>query len=189
MVSLCATTAFAVPPAVPYQSDEQGRLIPSVGRILYSSDKIGEIALHFHDDSCGHPNPNHIDINDLPNIAEDFYVTHFIQTPVIYEFDEPVTVETFVIFQDALLEELVELEEMANPICAKCDMGAVSWVRQSLGTKYRGPEHACGHGYPRGTDDTWYRADQWAQKCNRCGWIYSLEDRLEQLSEDCYGRN
>jgi hypothetical protein len=70
MVSLCATTAFAVPPAVPYQSDEQGRLIPSVGRILYSSDKIGEIALHFHDDSCGHPNPNHIDINDLPNIDE-----------------------------------------------------------------------------------------------------------------------
>jgi len=121
--------------------------------------------------------------------TEDFFVTHYIQEPVIHVFEEPILIERIITYQDDLLADFDAVEETRSLLCGFCDMGTLVWVLTAQGARYRGPQHNCCHGFPRGSDDPWFRNDQWAYRCNRCNWIARTEIRLVTLQEDCYGRN
>ena len=114
-------------------------------------------------------------------------VTHYIQEPVVYIYEEPILVSATVTYQNPLFAEVEESER--SIWCLNCDGGPLSWRFQSYGQPYRGPEHQCCHGYPRGSDDPWYRNDQWAYACGRCNWLAQTEYRTVTLAESCHGRN
>ena len=122
-------------------------------------------------------------------VAENFYVTHFIQEPVIHIFEEPILIERIIVYQDILLADFDAGEEMIPIICLLCDSGTLGWVQGAQGLPYKGPEFKCYHGFPRNTDDPWFRDDEWAYQCGDCDWIALTEMRTVFFQEDCYGRN
>ena len=154
-------------------------VVMTVSSFATSTDFEGDSRISVcADTDCSH--------NSLP-VFDDF-TTHYIVEPIIHVYDEPILVERIVTYQDELLADFDANGETRSIICPLCDLGTLGWAQIAQGQPQRGPEHSCCHKLPRGTDDTYYRNDQWAYRCGRCGYVARTEIRTVTLAEQCYGR-